>query len=151
MGEYLEHDPKNSDFENLNSNRQQRLRHRVEVQSMHIEQTLARHHINAEVNGGSIRSGWIDFDIQTQLTEGWQKFRQLTDELVVALNIPEIKIKRQNGSLRLLTKKEVPHPVDLLDLNDARPDIMGVGVSLGISEDGQPILLNLSSPDVITY
>ena len=148
MGDYPEHDPENSDYKNLNSNHQQRLRHRVEVQSMHIEQALARHHINAEVNGGSIRSGWIDFDIQTQLTEGWQKFRQLTDELVVALNVPEIKIKRQNGSLRLLTKKEVPHPVDLLDLNDARPDIMGVGVSLGISEDGQPVLLNLSSPDV---
>lgn len=148
MGDYPEHGPDNSDYKNLNSTHQQRLRHRVEVQSMHIEQTLARHHINAEVNGGSIRSGWIDFDIQTQLTEGWQKFRQLTDELVVALNVPEIKIKRQNGLLRLFTKKEVPHPVDLLDLNDARPDIMGVGVSLGISEDGQPILLNLSSPDV---
>lgn len=148
MGKYSEQNPMDIEYESSNSNSQQRLRHRVEVQSMHIEQILARHQINAEVNGGSIRPGWIDFDIQAQLAGGWQKFRQLTDELVAALNVPEVKIERQNGSLRLLVKKEVPHAVDLLDLNDATPGLLGVGVSLGVSEDGHPILLNLSSPDV---
>lgn len=148
MGNSSKLDHTSNEYGSLNSNRQQRIRHRVEVQSMHIEKILAKHQINAQVNGGSIRQDWIDFDIQAQLAGGWQRVRKLTSELITTLNVPDVKVERQNGSLKLLVKKEVPHAVDLLDLNDDSPELLGVGVSLGVSEDGQPILLNLSSPDV---
>ena len=75
-------DPMDSETEISNLNHQQRLRHRVEVQSMHIEKLLAKNQIKAEVNGGSIRRGWIDFDIQAQFADGWQKFRHLTLPLI---------------------------------------------------------------------
>lgn len=148
MSKYTVQDPIDNKYDDSNSTSHQRLQHRVELQSLQIEKIMAKNHINARVNGGSINSGWINFDIQQQLVGGWQIFRQLTEDIISALNVPDVKIKRQNGTFKILVKKEAPHAVDLLDLGEVSPDLPGVGVTLGISEDGQPILLNLSSPDI---
>ena len=131
-----------------NSSSQRRLRHRVEVQSIQIERVLAKHNIQAEVDGGSIRSQWTNFDLQAQMSGGWQRLRQLKDELVDVLGVPEVNLTRENGALRLSVRRDVPHPVDLLDLLAASPSLAGVPLTLGVNEEGQPVMLNLSSPDI---
>ena len=120
-----------------------RVRHRVEVQALQIERFLARHDIKAEVDGGTVHTDWIDFDLKSQLSEGWQRLSKMTNGLVGALGVPDVKISRDNGNLRLTVRRDAAHPVDLLDLLAAAPRLSGGEVILGIDEEGRPVILDL--------
>ncbi|MGD2079098.1 MAG: FtsK/SpoIIIE domain-containing protein [Chloroflexota bacterium] len=131
---------------------QRRLEHQIEIQSQQIDQLLARHQVPAGVRGGSVRSHWVSFDLASQLSGSWDKLRRLTGELTgeiaSALGVPEVRLERQNGALRLAVKRQEPHPVDLLDLLDLVPEASGLSLALGLDHQGQPVTLNLDQPDL---
>lgn len=127
---------------------QQRLQNQVELQSSQIEQVLSRHNLPAGISGGSVRDHWVSFDLATQVSTGWDRLRRLTGELAAALGVPEVKLERHQGTLRLAVKRFDPHPVDLLDLLEYLPEVGGLSLALGLDHQGHPVLLNLNQADL---
>ncbi|HSG17947.1 MAG TPA: hypothetical protein VLE70_16735 [Anaerolineae bacterium] len=125
-----------------------RLQHQVELQSQRIEQVLSRHHVPADVSGGSVRPHWVSFDLVTHLSDGWDRLRRLTGELTAALGVPEVRLDRHDGRLRLSVKRFESHPVDLLDLLDLLPEVGAHSLALGLDHQGCPVMLNLAQKDL---
>ncbi|MCP4427454.1 MAG: DNA translocase FtsK [Chloroflexi bacterium] len=128
--------------------RQERLRHQLEVQSQQIERILSQHQLSAHIAGGRVQPRSISFDLNAPIAQGWKRLRNLTRELKVALNAPDVRLDREEGQWRLhITRQEEP-PVELLDLLPLLPDLPPVTAALGLAEDGRPILLDFDNPDV---
>lgn len=127
----------------------ERLRHQLEVQSIQIEEFLHRHEVPAEVEGGTVRSRWVSFDLNTQLSAGLDKLRGLGNELASTLGVSDISITSQDDRLRIDIKQPDNHPVDLLDLLDALPNISPMTATLGLDEENRPVLLNLLADDIV--
>ncbi|MFZ0543800.1 MAG: FtsK/SpoIIIE domain-containing protein [Candidatus Promineifilaceae bacterium] len=127
----------------------ERLRHQLEVQSIQIEEFLNRHDVPAEVAGGSVRSKWINFDLNMQISAGLEKIRNLGQELASTLGVSDINITKYDDRLRIAVKQPSTHAVDLLDLMNAIPGMTPMTATLGLDEADRPVLLNLLAEDII--
>ncbi|MCB9444926.1 MAG: DUF87 domain-containing protein [Ardenticatenaceae bacterium] len=127
---------------------QDRLQHQLQLQSEQIERVFSQHQFSAQVAGGTVRSSLISFDLNSSLSQGWERLRGLTHELKSVLNVPEVRLSREDGQLKLyITRPESP-PVALLDLLPLLPDLPPVTATLGLDENGRPVLLDFDNPDV---
>lgn len=127
---------------------QDRLQHQLQLQSEQIERVFSQHQFSTQVAGGTVRPSLISFDLNSSLSQGWERLRELTHDLKTALNVPEVRLSREDGQLKLhITRPEAP-PVALLDLLPLLPDLPPVTAALGLDENGRPILLDFDNPDV---
>lgn len=83
------------------------------------------------------------FNLQTQLTAGWDRLRGLTQDLAQALNVPNVKLLREEGQWRVQVARPYDPPVPLLDLLALLPSLPPATAVLGLSADGRPVTLNL--------
>jgi DNA segregation ATPase FtsK/SpoIIIE, S-DNA-T family len=145
--------------------RQERTTYQMQIQSLQIEKLLSRHQIKGSVAGGEarqrLRHQSVAFDLQFDLEAGMERLRAFKEDLVAALGVPDVHLSRANGRWRLELCQANPHPVDLLDMLAAVPDVppctavLGVsdpadstGEADGITPEGQPVLLDMLAPDV---
>ncbi len=127
---------------------EQRIKHQLEIQSRQIEQVMERHEMTAQVAGGTVRSRQVSFDLQTPVKAGLDRLRTLTDELITALRATDVRVSKEDGVWRLhVTRAEEP-PVGLLDLMSVIEEVPPVTAVLGLAEDGSPILLDFSTPEI---
>jgi DNA segregation ATPase FtsK/SpoIIIE, S-DNA-T family len=124
---------------------EQRLKHRLEIQSRQIEKVLDRHDMPAQVSGGYVAPRSISYDLQSHLATGWERLRDLTSELKVALGVPDVMVSREGGRLRLEVGRTDEPPVSLLDLLAMNPDVPPLTATLGLSENGRPVLLRFDA------
>jgi len=77
------------------------------------------------------------------------KVRNLADELAITLNVPQVRVSRRGAAVAIEIARDDPQPVRLLpllsQLADAPPPVTA---TLGLAEDGAPLLIRLPSPDV---
>lgn len=123
-----------------------RLAHQLEVQSLQIEEVMNRHEVPARVSGGTVRPRSIIFELQTQLAHGWERLRELTDDLIRALGAPDVQWKRGNGRWHLSIARSADVPVPLLELLSLMADPTGGTAVLGLSTTEQPIQLDFRHP-----
>lgn len=121
----------------------------MEVQSIQIEEFLNRHEVPAEVAGGTVRSRWVSFDLNTQISAGIDKLRGLGNELASTLGASDVNITKYDDRLQIAIKQPDNHPVDLLDLMEALPDVSPMTATLGLDEENRPVLLNLLADDIV--
>ncbi len=127
---------------------EKRLQHQLTMQSQQIERVLSHHQLSARIAGGAVQSRVVRFDLSAPLLQGWDRLRDLTQELKIALKVPDVRVSREDGQLRLhITRPEEP-PVTLLDLLPMLPDLLPLTATLGLAENGSPVLLDLANPDV---
>jgi hypothetical protein len=144
--------------------RQERLRYQMHIQSAQIERLLSRHRIAGRVTGGQVHRGArrhsATFDLD--LDAGLERLRVLKEDLVAVLGVPEVSISHHNGRWRLEVCQGNGHPVDLLDLLAAVPDVPPATALLGFADgaadngaesetattEGQPVMLDFLAPDV---
>jgi DNA segregation ATPase FtsK/SpoIIIE-like protein len=126
----------------------ERLRHQLEVQAIQIEEFLDRHKVQAEVEGGMVRSRSISFDLNTQLAAGIEKLRGLGSELASTLGASEVSITEYDDRLRIDVQQPESHSVDLVDLLDALPENSAMTAVLGLDVEDRPVLLNLMAEDM---
>lgn len=127
----------------------ERLRHRLELQSMQIERFFSRQEVPATVRGGSVHNGLVNFDLQSSLTEGLGRLFGLSQDLAAALGVPEVSLSRDSrGRLRLSINRSKSHPVDLLDLLEMMPASLEPSAVLGLDYQDRPVLLNLCRQDL---
>jgi len=124
------------------------IHHMLEDQASQIETILAGHGIAARVTGGMVAPRWIRFQVLPALGARISTIKGLSEELAAALDAPSIRIARQGAAVQVEVPREGSQPVMLLSLLRGLQDIPPVTATLGLGEDGVPLLLRLPAPDV---
>jgi len=123
----------------------------MEFQSDRIEAVLASHRIPVRVHGGIIAPRWIRFHFSAAPSARASKIRSLSEEIAMALGVATARIAREGDILAV----EIPRPdaesVRLLPLLRTllhSSMIPPISACIGLTDNGQPLLLRLPSPDV---
>jgi S-DNA-T family DNA segregation ATPase FtsK/SpoIIIE len=124
-------------------------KYQLELQADRIETVLARHKINARVDGGVVAQRFVRFGLQLQLGTKINKVKSLAEEIALALGKREARIYRQDGKIQIEVPRTADSPVTLLSLCSMLPLIPPATAVLGVEENGMPLLLRLSAPDVV--
>jgi S-DNA-T family DNA segregation ATPase FtsK/SpoIIIE len=120
----------------------------LEFQSDRIERVLASHRVPARVEGGAVTPRWIRYHIAPGMGSKVATIRNLSEELALALGAPDVRLARTGEALALEVPRADAEPVNLLTLLRHLPAVPPYTACLGIAEDGRPLLIRLSSPDV---
>ncbi len=120
----------------------------LEFQSDRIERVLASHRVPARVEGGAVTPRWIRYHIAPGMGSRVATIRNLSEELALALGAPDVRLARTGEALALEVPRPDAEPVNLLTLLRHLPAVAPYTACLGVAEDGRPLLIRLSSPDV---
>lgn len=129
--------------------KEERLRHQLEVQSRQIERVFSTHQVSARVAGGQVETQSIRFDLQSHLESGLHRLRGLKQDLLGALGVADMSlVKDERGQWRLDIVRPHEPPVALLDLLPMLPDLPENTAVLGLDEEGSPLLLPFADPTI---
>jgi S-DNA-T family DNA segregation ATPase FtsK/SpoIIIE len=120
----------------------------LEFQSDRIERVLASHRVPAHVEGGAVTPRWIRYHLALAVGARVAAIRNLSEELALALGAPDVRLARTGEALALEVPRSDAEPINLLTLLRRLPAIPPCTACLGIADDGRPLLVRLSSPDV---
>lgn len=130
------------------SYQEQKLRHQIAVQSHQIQRVFSEHQLDARIAGGTVQSHVISFDLQSQLSAGLERLRNLQGELKNALGVTDVSLLREDGKLQLRIGRPYEPPVPLLPLLEAYPDLPPATIPIGLTEDGRPMLVQFDTDTV---
>jgi S-DNA-T family DNA segregation ATPase FtsK/SpoIIIE len=119
----------------------------LNFQADRIEQVLASHKVPVRVDGGRIAPRWLRFMVATAPGARLSIVRNLSEEIALALGADNVRITREGHNMAVEVPRPNPEPVLLL------PMLRGLNppphtACLGLADDGRPLLMRLSSPDV---
>ncbi len=120
----------------------------LERQADAIEQVLAAHRIESRVWGGTVTPRFVRYDLTAALGVRLQKVLALKDEIALSLGVPDIRLYREGGALRLEVPRPEPATVRLRSLCESLSHVPPLTAVLGVDGDGVPLLLRLPSPEV---
>lgn len=123
---------------------EKRLQHQLEIQSRQIESVLSQNEVDAQVEGGYVQPRSIRFDITSQLEAGLGKLRFLKHDILNVLGVADVEIGQSNGRWHLNIIRPEEPPVSFLDMLSFVPDVEPLTAVIGMSEEGAPILIELS-------
>ncbi|WP_420627769.1 FtsK/SpoIIIE domain-containing protein [Candidatus Leptofilum sp.] len=130
-------------------NKEERLRHQLELQSRQIERVFTTHQVPTRVAGGQVQTQSIRFDLQSHLESGLHRLRGLKRDLLSVLGVSDVSLaKDELGQWRLDIVRPHEPPVALLDLLPLLPELPESTAVLGMDEEGAPLLLPFADPDI---
>jgi S-DNA-T family DNA segregation ATPase FtsK/SpoIIIE len=91
---------------------------------------------------------WIRFKVLPSIGEKISRIKELSPELAFALDASSCRVARQGAAVMIEVPRENAQPVRLLPLLEHLDEIPPVTATLGIADDGAPLLIRLPSPDV---
>jgi S-DNA-T family DNA segregation ATPase FtsK/SpoIIIE len=123
---------------------------KLEFQADRIEAVLALHRVPGRVTGGTVTPRWVRFQILPAPGAKISKIRGLDEELAAALDAQSVRVSRRGAAVAIEVPRTDPQPVRLLPLYRQldSEDIPAATAMLGLAEDGAPLLIRLTSPDV---
>lgn len=134
-------------YEAMEQQREERLRHQLEIQSMQIEGVFERHQVPSRVAGGQVGPGWVRFDLQTSLAAAMERLQQIKDDLLRVLAVNDVNIERNQDRLQIEVAQPAEQPVNLLDLLAVIPPLPPITAALGWSEDDRPVVIDLTTAE----
>ncbi len=120
----------------------------LDYQADQIEALLAAHRQEALVVGVQISPRWVRFDLRLGLGTKISSIENLSEELALALEAPNVRVTRTGGSLAVEIPLPDPEPIHLLNLLESVPMLPPVTAVLGLTADGDPHMLPLMAPEV---
>ncbi len=132
------------------------MRKQLEFQADRIEAVLETHKVPARVTGGTVTPRWVRFQVLPAVGAKISKIKRLSEELAAALDASDCRVQRRGASIDVEVPRDDPRPVRLLPLQKQLRQLEGsnawrvppVTATLGLDEDGAPLLIRLPSPDV---
>ncbi|MCL4858693.1 MAG: DUF87 domain-containing protein [Caldilineaceae bacterium] len=121
---------------------------KLDMQADRIEAVLAQHKVNVRVEGGVVTPRYIRFDMRPQLGTKVRQVASLAEEIAMALGKRDARIVRNGAAISVEVARNRAEPVRLLPLCSRLPAMPPVTAVLGVEEQGAPLLLRLTSPDV---
>ena len=125
------------------------MRRRLDLQADRIEAVLASHKVTGRVWGGTVTPRFIRFQVTTGFGTKVSKVSQLSEEIALSLGVASTRVYRQNGAIHVEIPREQAAPVRFTPLLERLASVPPVTAVLGVDENGTPLLLRLSSPDVV--
>lgn len=123
-------------------------RRTLEQQSDRIEAVLARHKVHGRITGGTITPRFVQFKLAAQVGTKVSKVAALAEEIALALGTREARVYRQGGDINVEVPRRQAEPVRLLHLCQRLSFVPAMTAVLGVEENGTPLLLRLTAPDV---
>ncbi len=123
---------------------QQELNHQADQ----IEHVLKRHRIQGHIRGGTVTPRVVQFEYVPSIGMRVSRVSRLSEEIALALGSRTARINRRGDAIAIEIPRSQPEPVRLLNLCQNIGDVPPATAVLGIDEDGHPLLLKLTSPDV---
>ena len=124
-------------------------RNLLDFQADRIEMVLASHRVPSKVIGGTVTPRLVRF----KLTPAWgtklKRIEALSEEIALALSARSCRIFRSGGTINVELPRDDPKPVRLLPLSKRLSKVPPCTAILGLDEEGVPILLRISSPEVV--
>jgi S-DNA-T family DNA segregation ATPase FtsK/SpoIIIE len=122
----------------------------LEMQANRIEDVLTMHRVQARVTGGTVTPRWVRFQVLPAVGAKISKIKRLNEELAAALDAGDCRVSRRGAAIDVEIPRDDPGSVRLLPLlNQLQGDgIPPVTATLGLADDGAPLLIRLPSPDV---
>jgi S-DNA-T family DNA segregation ATPase FtsK/SpoIIIE len=124
----------------------------LEQQADRIEATLAAHRTPSRVTGGTVTPRWVRFQVLPAVGSKLSKIKDLNDALAASLGVPDCRVARRGAAFDVEIPRDNPKTVRLLpllkQLTEGGDTIPPVTATLGLADDGAPLLIRLPSPDV---
>lgn len=120
----------------------------LEMQADRIEAVLARHRVQARVEGGTVTPRFIRFRLVADGSTRVNKITALADEIAMELDRREARVYREGATIQVEVPRTQPAPVRLLPLCDGIGTPPPLTALLGLEQDGTPLLLRLPAPNV---
>ncbi len=124
------------------------LRPWLEQQADRIEHLCQAHRLWVHVQGGVVTPRLVRFHLALDPHIPLRRLYALQEDLALALNTPSARIARRDGTLFLEVPRPDPAAVSLIRLQAALPPLPAATALLGRDEEGSPLLLRISSPEV---
>jgi S-DNA-T family DNA segregation ATPase FtsK/SpoIIIE len=124
------------------------MRKLLEYQADRIEAVLAQHKAPGRVTGGTVTPRWVRFKVLPAMGSRISTIQGLAEELATALDAPSVRVARQGAALQVEVPRQDAQPVRLLPLREGLRDVPEATAVLGLADDGAPLLIRLTSPDV---
>lgn len=126
-------------------------RQRLERQANQIEHVFENHRLSVKVAGGIVSPRWVRFDLRLGRGVRLEKVRGLVEDLALGLKVSVCRIMRRGGCVSLEIPRSDPQPISLLFLQKRLKEsgeIPFCSATLGLSEEGAPLLVRLPSSQV---
>jgi S-DNA-T family DNA segregation ATPase FtsK/SpoIIIE len=120
----------------------------LNMQADTIESVLAQHKVAGRVDGGVVTPRFVQFRVTTEVGAKVKHVTQLADEIALALGKREARVYRKGGTINVEVPRAKSEPVRLLPLCSRLATIPAYSAVLGVEEDGTPLLVRLTAPDV---
>ncbi len=120
----------------------------LEYQADRVEAVLAAHRSPGRVTGGMVGPQLIRFFLDPAPHTRFATIRRLADDLALALHVSNLRIARDADNIVLEFANPDPQSLNLLALLQSVMPLPVATALLGLTEDGTPLLVRLSSPDV---
>jgi len=127
---------------------EQPLRPWLEQHADRIERLCEAHRLWVRVQGGVVTPRLVRFDLLLDPRIPIKRISALQEDLALALDAPSARLIRRNGSLSLEIPRPQPAAVSLVRLQAGLPQLPPGTALLGRDEEGSPLLLRLSSPEI---
>jgi S-DNA-T family DNA segregation ATPase FtsK/SpoIIIE len=118
------------------------------MQADTIEAVLARHRVGAKVNGGTVTPRYVQFHVTTPAGTKVKQVTNLAEEIALALGKREARIYRKGSAINVEVPRTKSEPVRLLPLCNRLAVVPPCAAVLGVEENGTPLLVRLTAPDV---
>lgn len=124
-----------------------RLQNRLRLQARVIEELFHRHGLAVHVDGGVVGSHVTTYRLRAEGDSRWERLSlaELTQDLAESLGVADVRIRREFGQSQVEVSNGPSTGVSLLELLEQVTLSPLVGL-LGMA-GGQPLLLNLASPE----
>jgi S-DNA-T family DNA segregation ATPase FtsK/SpoIIIE len=126
-------------------------REELEWKSDQIEQCFQSHSLAVRVTGGIVLPRWVRFNLSLGMGVRLEKVRRLAEDLALALNVDICRVSRQAGSVAVEIPRTDPQPIRLLPLQRRlrkEKALPFCTAALGLADNGAPLLVRLTSPQV---
>lgn len=120
----------------------------LDLQADRIETVLASYQAPARVTGGVVTPRLVRFLLAPTPGVRLRRLLGLSEEVALALDVPGCRIARENGIVALEVPRSDPAAVRLLPLCSRLAGVPPCAATIGLDEQGTPLLLALASPDV---
>lgn len=121
----------------------------LEMQADRIEAVLARHRVQARVEGGTVTPRFVRFRLIADGATKVNAIKTLADEIAMELDKREARIYREGATIQVEVPRGQPEPIRLLPLCERLQQIPVLTAVLGLEADGTPLMLRLPAPDVV--
>ena len=123
-------------------------RKKLEIHADRIEMVLASHRVPSQVRGGTLTPQCVRFFLTPELGVRLSRVKALSEEIALALGAPSCRISRHQGTIAIDVPRHDPASTDLIPLCRRLGSIPTYCPVLGVDEQGTPVLVRLSSPEV---